>query len=141
VQKMQEAVLDMNREGDLYMEIGDIIDELSAMIQIKIQEEEVAKSFVQQVRRLIQPTSSNIGVRDVRGKRPSRISVEQHPGRPYDLGSSGRDYPTDEGDLAIAEYDSTMSCAADLLESIRTQLLDLGSLRQAAERTSAAVRV
>ena len=140
---MQKTLLDINPEGDLLREIKDIMDELFIMTQIKIQEENVIKSFVKHVRHILQPNSlatgdssirnrSDISLSELRGKRPS-ITIDHHH-RPS-LSS-----PIEPPESAGSEdFDWTMSCAADLLDSIGAQLLELGYLKEAAENTSAAV--
>jgi hypothetical protein len=46
--KSQNVLLDINPEGELLREINDIVDELFIMMQIKTQEETVARTFVKQ---------------------------------------------------------------------------------------------
>jgi hypothetical protein len=150
VRKMQKTLLDINPEGDLLREIKDIMEELFIMTLIKLQEESVARSFVKHVRHILQPgattsgdmsirNQSNTSLQDLanspsspRAKRSSLAAEHQH--RPS--------VPSPTVDLPdLEDFNWTMACAQDLLESISDQLLELKYLKDAAENTSLAVRI
>lgn len=95
----------------------------------------VATSFLRQVRILTEPTSSNIRDEIIQGKRPSTRETEQY-GEESEI---SRSYlPTQERILAKEEYGWTLSRGVSLIESIRCQCLELETLKEAAEITSAA---
>lgn len=149
VQKMQKTLLDINPEGDLLREIKDIMDELFIMTQIKIQEESVARSFCKHVKHILQSTSLASGENGFRSKSDvnlpelprKRSSVtDQHHRPSFATGFSSPTIGTLDIEHTNSEdFDWTMLCASDLLESIGNQLLELGYLKEAAENTSAAV--
>ena len=136
---MQKTLLDINPEGELLREIKDILDELFIMTQIKNQEESVARTFVKLVRHIMQPryTSGDTSIRnhsdnslpEMRSKRPS-LKLE-HSYRPV-----FHEPPGDvDGDLEF-----TMTLASDLMDSLQDQLQELGYLKDAGERTEAALK-
>jgi len=134
---MQKTLLDINPEGDLLREIKDIMDELFIMTQIKIQEENVTRTFIKLAQNIIHPSGSgnnslrspsDANISQVRNQRPP-LTLEKHhrPSLPMELTESGE-----------VEWASTW-LVTDVLESVQDQLQELEYLRQAAENASTAV--
>src|SRR5438045_2478199 len=51
----QNTLLNVNPEGNLLKEVKDILDELHIMMQIKLQQQNVAESFVKHIKRVLLP--------------------------------------------------------------------------------------
>ena len=145
---MQKALLDINPEGDLLCEIKDIMEELFIMTLIKIQQEKVARTFVKHVKHILQPSSSGYG--DISARTPSYNSLPDLPNSPSSMRIKRSPLTADspyKPSLPILttempdseEFNWTMSCATDLLESIQDQLSELQHLKDAAENTALAV--
>ena len=141
LKKPQDSLLDINPEGELLREIKDIMDELFIMTLIKIQEENVARTFVKYVRKTLRRNwsaggdSSSIDNRsetslpELAGSRLKRPSQSQSlRRRPIVLDQQG-----DSEDVVL-----TMTAAEELLESIQDQRMELRYLSDAAEHTSLA---
>ncbi|KAG9240812.1 hypothetical protein BJ878DRAFT_524053 [Calycina marina] len=135
LQSMQKTMLDINPEGQLLREIKDILDELFIMTQIKNQETTVARTFVKLVQHIMQPSSTNGSIRnhsnnslpEIRTKRPS-----------LKLENSYR--PAFHESDAETNLEFTMNLTADLMDSLQDQLQELGYLKDAGERTEAALK-
>lgn len=127
--KSQNVLLDINPEGDLLREIKDIIDEISIMIQIKKQEENVTRTFLKQVQNLLQkPEPGPPGNNRSDSGFPS-------PNSPYPRSSPTprSNYPT------WSDFEWTMMSANELAEGIQNQLRELGYLKEAADNASLGV--
>lgn len=136
--KSQNVLLDINPEGELLREIKDIVDELFIMMQIKTQEETVARTFVKHMRRIMYPGSFG-GENSVDNRSEKSFSGElKSPKRPS---LSLTKVPTLHLDHqnATEDDDLTMTTAVELLDRIGNQLLELGYLKEAAENASTAV--
>jgi hypothetical protein len=140
VKKWQDTLLDINPEGDLLREIKDILDELFIMTIIKTQEEAVIRTFVKNCQRLQNWTSpGDFSNADNRSERSSprlgpfkshkgTVSLGQGPLINFDLQNDSEDVSW------------TMTCARELLDSLQDQLIELQSLKNAAENTSLALK-
>lgn len=141
---MQEALLDINPEGELLREIKDILDELFIMTQIKTQERSVARTFVKHVRQRLRPTPFLAGNSSIYSGSEAVTIIDQY-GRPRRLPSFSqqiRGRPSiqiDDYRPESEEYNLTTTGAEELLESIDNQLQELQYLKDAAENTSLAV--
>ncbi|CAG8962177.1 hypothetical protein HYFRA_00005226, partial [Hymenoscyphus fraxineus] len=121
--KSQNVLLDINPEGELLREIKDIIEEISIMMQIKKQEENVARAFTKAVKALIQKPEP----------KPSANSLES------EVSSIGSLLKTllQQQNSALSEDDGwTMMSANELLGDIQNQLQELVHLKEAAENAS-----
>jgi hypothetical protein len=138
VKKWQDTLLDINPEGDLLREIKDILDELFIMTLVKTQEEAVIRTFVKNWQRLRNWPNS--------GDFPDNRSDKSSPGfgpvkskkRNPSLGQTpfiNLDLQDDSEDLSW-----TMTCARELLDTLQDQLMELQSLKNAAENTSFALK-
>jgi len=137
--KSQNVLLDINPEGELLREIKDIVDELFIMMQIKTQEETVARTFVKHMRRIMHPGSFG-GENSVDNRSDKSFSELRSPKRPS---LSLIKTPTIHFDHLIETEDDdlTMTAAVELLDRIGNQLLELGYLKEAAENASMAVSI
>lgn len=129
MKKWQDTLLDINPEGDLLKEIKDILDELFIITLIKSQEETVIRTFVKNCQRIqnwtdrgdwaawsITPTKRIVSFL---GQVP-HINADQH----YDQ----------------EDVNWTKICARELLDNLQDQLMELQSLKNAAENTSFALK-
>ena len=128
VKKWQDTLLDINPEGDLLREIKDILDELFIITLIKTQEETVIRTFVKNCQRL--QNWSNPGEIDIPTKPQQRrhSSLAQVP------------YITFDQQYDPEDVHWTMICARELLDNLQDQLMELQSLKNAAENTSFALK-
>jgi hypothetical protein len=136
--RSQNALLDINPEGDLLREIKDIIDELFIMMQIKTQEETVARAFVNHMGRIMFPRSVG-GENSVDNRSEKSFSGElRSPNMPSlsltKTPTIHLDHQNETEDDAL-----TMTTAVELLDRIENQLFELGYLKEAAENASTAV--
>lgn len=131
--KSQNVLLDINPEGELLRETKDIIDEISIMVQIKKQEENVTRTFLKQINTLIQKHPSPNSQQAIR----SESSLRQQAGSfSPGLKPSPTFLPQDP---TWSDYDWTMMSATELAEGIQNQLLELKILKEAAENASQGV--
>ncbi|TVY93931.1 hypothetical protein LAWI1_G000709, partial [Lachnellula willkommii] len=137
-EKSQNVLLDINPEGELLREIRDIIDELFIMMQIKTQEQNVISTFVKHIKRLISPIRGG-GENSIDNRSEHSLPGNRRPARPS---LSFRNAPAIQFDheSETEDYDLTMTCAVELLESTENQLLELSYLKEAAENASLALK-
>ncbi|KAN0096257.1 hypothetical protein V8E51_015062 [Hyaloscypha variabilis] len=138
VKKWQDTLLDINPEGDLLREIKDILDELFIITLIKTQEETVIRTFVKNCQRL--QNWSNFGEIDSRSDRssPGLGSMKLKQRRQSSLATMP--YITLDQQYDPEDVHWTMICARELLDNLQDQLMELQSLRNAAENTSFALK-
>jgi hypothetical protein len=134
VKKWQDTLLDINPEGDLLKEIKDILDELFIITLIKSQEEIVIRTFVKNCQRLQNWTEQSEASRidwAVGPFTPTKRSVSSLGQMPH----TTSDQQQDQEDV-----NWTKICARELLDNLQDQLMELQSLRNAAENTSFALK-
>jgi hypothetical protein len=138
VKKWQDTLLDINPEGDLLREIKDILDELFIINLIKTQEETVIRTFVKNCQRL--QNWSNFGEIVSRSDRssPGLGSMKLKQRRQSSLATMP--YITLDQQYDPEDVHWTMICARELLDNLQDQLMELQSLRNAAENTSFALK-
>jgi hypothetical protein len=121
---MQNALLNINPEGNLLKEVKDILDELHIMIRIQLQQQAVATSFVDRIKRLLQPK--------IIGPDPwaemlngSAVSVEDQSKRREEFQNVKR----------------TVARADGLVNDIQDRIAELKTLEESANDTSTAVSI
>lgn len=121
---MQNALFNINWEGDLLKETKDILDELYILMRIKSQQQVVAELFVKHIKDTLRsriPHTADI----------SHLAIalgEQSPGDSM----SSRDRRSEA-------FLKTLERADSLLNGIKTRIAELNNLEASAKNTSAAV--
>lgn len=124
---VQNALLDINWEGDLLKETKDILDELHILTRIKAQQQAVAEAFVKNIRKILLPKAALI--RRFKNSMPLNESLMS----PGIWGTMGED----QIDSAMW----TLEKAEALLKGIQDRIHELNTLQEAARNTSSAVSI
>lgn len=122
---MQNALLNINPEGNLLKEIKDILDELHIMIRIQLQQQAVATSFVEHIKRILQPKVGG-------------------PMDPWAGMLDGDSVSVDDQSKRRQQFHSakgTMARADALVRDIQKRVAELKSLEESANNTSRAVSI
>ena len=122
---MENALLNINPEGNLLKEVKDILDELHIMTRIQVQQQAVAQSFVGQIKQILQPK--------ITGPADSWLDMLNGAGITDSEEAKARRRQT------LQDAKRTVSRADALLKSIQDRIAELKTLEAAATNTSTAV--
>lgn len=123
---MENALLNINPEGNLLKEVKDILDELHIMTRIQLQQQAIAESFVWHIKDILQPK--------IAGPADSwldMLSESGAPESPVDASSQREQFESAKRTLARADA---------LLKETKARIAELKTLEEAASNTSTAVR-
>jgi hypothetical protein len=124
MKRNQQTLLDMRVEGSLLNEIQDIIDELFIITQIKLQQQNVARSFVKCIKHVLEPEPAAD-----RAMKNSSASI-------FQCGHmSNSQVEQNRSDISYW----TMRTAMEYLDNIADQISELENLTKIAHNTSNAV--
>jgi hypothetical protein len=120
----QSTLLNINPEGKLFKEIKDILDELHILIQVKLQQQTVANSFVKHIKQFLLPHLTS------RSTWHPIISLyeEEHDSE----SKSGQRENRESARLTAVRADH-------LLDDIQERIRELKSLEENARKTATAV--
>lgn len=123
---MQNALLNINPEGNLLKEIKDILDELHIMMRIQLQQQAVATSFVDHIKHILQPKIAGPAHSwlDMLNEETTSDSGEAEPLQRHEFHNAKR----------------TLTRADVLMRSVRDRISELKTLEETANKTSTAVR-
>ncbi|KAI0099723.1 hypothetical protein GGR51DRAFT_576165 [Nemania sp. FL0031] len=110
------SLLDINPEGKLDREIGDIIEELDIMLRISNIHQDIVKRYIEQAERALDPDAD---FRKIFEHSPQKARVPE-PGR----------------EEAYQDYESFKVRGNECQDKINRQVKDLESLRQSAKNTA-----
>lgn len=120
---MQNALLNINPEGNLMKEVKDILDELHIMIRIQLQQQAVAVSFVEHIKSILTPKT--VGPIDTWAEMLDGAVVT------VDNQSLRREQ--------FLDAKRTVACADTLVKGMQDRIAELKTLEEAANKTSTAV--
>jgi hypothetical protein len=123
---MQNALLNINSEGNLLKEIKDIADEIHIMTRINLQQQTVAESFVKHIKQSLLPKSRSHCAWD------SVVAL-------YENDSNTKLQPLLLEPREAAKM--TLARADHLLKDIQDRIFELNALQENAKNTSAAVSI
>jgi hypothetical protein len=123
---LENALLNINPEGNLLKEVKDILDELHIMTRIQLQQQAVAESFVGHIKQILQPR--------VAGPADSWLDM-----------LNGAELSDSEEAAVLQkqqfqETKRTLARADALLKGTQARIAELKTLEEAASNTSTAVR-
>jgi hypothetical protein len=122
---MENALLNINPEGNLLKEVKDILDELHIMTRIQLQQQAVAESFVGHIKQILQPKIAG----------PADSWLDMLNG----AGTSDSEEAEAMHRQNFQDAKRTVTRAHALLKGIQDRIAELKTLEDAASNTSAAV--